>query len=87
MSEDNKRFFVGGAMPPPGFEWQIGKRARDIAFHARIARYLLDNPDTRDKEILTVLMEMIRDGDLVTTKQQEEISIEDIVKNIGLFGL
>ena len=54
-----------GALPPPGFEWQIGKTAASITFVGDAEAFLETCLDAKKVDLLRQAIDKIKDGSLV----------------------
>lgn len=68
-----------GALPPPQFEWMMGKTAGSIEFVSDAQKFIDSKEGSdEDRERLEGMIEAIKNGLVVVT---ENISIEEYLKS------
>lgn len=66
MNDDNnKKDFNLGALPPPGFEWEIGKTAATISFVREADKYLERMPRVTSVKMLETYVNELKSGNKV----------------------
>ena len=56
--------FIGGANPPPGLEWQMGKMPAAIQFVRDAEAYIQQNPHSPRSVVLRSMVADVKTGDM-----------------------
>ncbi len=67
-----------GAMPPPGYEWEMGATAGSISFVRPAERWLDNTEESPQKVLVQLVVDLIKSHKLVVVK---EITIDDFLSN------
>ena len=72
---------AGGAFPPPGKEWMIGKTLASVRFvdEAEAALATRDDIDEREKYVLRTLVQAMKDGQAIL---QDFESVDDWLERL-----